>query len=96
MNNELDKLQHCPDLASLRFTLHRVCSRFGSVAQLKILPASCAGKQQALCFFRMASAEEEQQLMSGLGVRRFGGELVVVVDMKPSGPAMADLFGSAA
>ncbi len=47
-------------------------------------------KQQALCFVRMASEEEEQQLMSGLGIGRFGGELVVVVDLlaeQPSQPA---------
>ncbi|WP_457282691.1 hypothetical protein [Polaromonas sp. P5_D5] len=74
-----------------------MCSRFGSVTQLNILPASHAGKQQALCFLRMATAEEEQRLMSGLGIGRFGGELVLVVDLQTTEPLAAPkLSGSAA
>ncbi|MEO8386793.1 MAG: hypothetical protein ABI893_10405 [Polaromonas sp.] len=79
---ELDQLQQCPDIATLQVVFRNMCSHFGSVAQLKVLPASHAGKQQALCFVRMASDEEEQRLMSGLGIGRFGGELVVVVDLQ--------------
>ncbi|AYQ28105.1 MULTISPECIES: RNA-binding protein [unclassified Polaromonas] len=78
---ELDQLQQCPDIPTLRKVLKNMCERFGSVKQLNVLPAAHAGKQQALCFLRMASEEEEQKLMSGLGIGRFGGELVVVVDL---------------
>lgn len=95
--NELDQLQHCPDVAAVQTVLTRLCSRFGSLVRLNILPAEHAGKQQALCFLRMASAEEEQQLMRGLGIGRFGGELVVVVDLHRPEPSLtADLFESAA
>ena len=78
---ELEQLQQCPDIATLETALRTLCARFGSVRQVNVLPAAHAGKQQALCFLRMASEEEERQLMSGLGIGRFGGELVVVVDL---------------
>lgn len=94
---ELDQLQQCPDIATLETALRSMCARFGSVRQVNILPAAHAGKQQALCFLRMASEEEEQKLMSGLGIGRFGGELVVVVDLRAEQPsATADLWSSAA
>ena len=94
---ELDQLQQCPDIATLQTVLSRMCARFGSVKQVNILPAAHAGKRQALCFLRMETEEEEQKLMSGLGIGRFGGELVVVVDLRAEQPsATADLWGSAA
>lgn len=92
--DELDQLGRCPDMAALQSALARLCARFGSVTQLNILRATQAGKQQALCFVRMASPDEERRLMSGLGIGRFGGELVVVVDLQaPEPPATTpDLF----
>jgi hypothetical protein len=33
-------------------------------------------------FLRMASSEEEAQIMTALGIGRFGGELVLVVNLK--------------
>lgn len=96
--DELDRLGRCPDMTALRSALGDLCARFGSVTQLNILPATQAGKQQALCFVRMSSPEEERQLMSGLGIGRFGGELVVVVDLQaPEPSAMTpDLFNQMA
>ena len=79
---ELDQLQQCPDIATLEAALGPMCARFGTVTQLSILPAAHAGKHQALCFIRMATDEEEQKLMSGLGIGRFGGQLVVVVELR--------------
>lgn len=79
---ELDQLQQCPDIATLEAALGAMCARFGTVTQLSILPAAHAGKHQALCFIRMATDEEEQKLMSGLGIGRFGGQLVVVVELR--------------
>ena len=52
---------------------------------LDILAASQAGKRQALCFLRMVSADQENQLMRELGVGRFGGDLVVIVDLQTPG-----------
>jgi len=79
MHNEFDQLKNFPDISALRPALHSLCSRYGSVARLDILAASQAGKRQALCFLRMDSAAQEQQLMCELGVGRFGGDLVVIV-----------------
>jgi len=87
---ELDQLQQCPDIATLQTALRNMCTRFGSVTQLNIVPAAHAGKQQALCFLRMASEEEEKKLMSGLGIGRFGGELVVVVDLLAAEPPQTE------
>ncbi|MFN3569423.1 MAG: hypothetical protein ACK4VX_04065 [Polaromonas sp.] len=86
MNTPFDQLKNFTDIRAMRPALHSLCSRFGSVARLDILAASQAGKRQALCFFRMDSAEQEQQLMRELGVGRFGGDLVVIVDLLSPGP----------
>ena len=81
MNQPLDDLKTFADIVSLRPALFSLCSRFGSVARLDILAAGRSGRKQALCFLRMDSAEQEQHLMTELGVGRFGGDLVVVVDL---------------
>ncbi len=86
MNTTFEQLKNCADISDLRPALHSLCSRFGSVARLDILAASQSGKRQALCFLRMSSAEQEQQLMNELGVGRFGGDLVVIVDLHAVGP----------
>ena len=86
VNNSLDKLKNCPDITSLKLELCSLCSRFGSIARLDILMARQAGKRQALCFLRMDSDAQEQKVMSELGVGRFGGDIVVVVDLQNSGP----------
>ena len=81
MNTALEQLDDCADLGELRSQLHVLCSRFGSILRLDILLAKQGGKNQALCFFRLASSEQEQQLMCELGVGRFGGDLVVIVEL---------------
>ena len=81
---ELDQLDGRHDLAGLRSALHDLCSRFGSLRHLTILPANHVGRQQALCFLRMSSSEEEARIMTALGVGRFGGELVLVLNLRPS------------
>lgn len=85
MNNILQPLQNCTDITDLKPALQSICARFGSVARLDILAASQAGKRQALCFLRMDSAEQEDQLVRELGVGRFGGDLVLVIDLPPRG-----------
>ena len=83
-NPELDQLDGRHDLAGLRVALHDLCSRFGSLRHLTILPANHVGRQQALCFLRMASSEEEARIMTALGIGRFGGELVLVLNLRPT------------
>ncbi|HQS32560.1 MAG: hypothetical protein B7X59_08175 [Polaromonas sp. 39-63-203] len=76
---------HCRhDLRGLDAALRTLCSGYGKVTQLIILPANHVGKRQALCFLRMASAAQEQHIMTALGIGRFGGELVLVVDLQPA------------
>lgn len=80
-NTALEKLRCYRDIASLRPAVLSLCSRYGSITRLDILSATQAGKRHALCFLRMDSAEQEQRLISELGVGRFGGDLVLVVDL---------------
>ena len=80
---ELDQLDGSHDVASLRAALHDLCSRFGSVRHLTILPANHIGRQQGLCFLRMSSSEEEDRIIAALGIGRFGGELVLVFNLRP-------------
>ena len=78
----LRDLQQCADVATLTPALHGLCSHFGRVEKLAILTAVHEGTQQAICFLRLESSEKEQVLMKTLGVGRFGGEVVFVVDLK--------------
>lgn len=85
--NSMQDLQQCPDVATLKPALHALCSRFGRVERLDILTAMHEGKQQAICFLRLDSPEKEQALMKTLGVGKFGGEVVFVVDLvSPDSP----------
>jgi hypothetical protein len=93
MNTTFDQLRNFSDIGTLKPALHSLCSRYGSVARLDILAASQAGKRQALCFLRMDSVEQERQLMSDLGVGRFAGDLVMIVDLHTPGTARADTAG---
>ena len=93
---ELDQLDGRHDLAGLRTALHDMCSHFGSVRHLTILPANHVGRQQALCFLRMASSEEEARIMTALGIGRFGGELVLVLNLRPSQMSHAATAGAGA
>ncbi len=82
MHHYIDHLRNCSDHADLKSQLQLICSRFGAVARLDILIATQAGRRQALCFLRMRSDDDEIRLMRELAVGRFGGDIVVVVDLK--------------
>ncbi len=84
MNKLVDELKNHADINELRPALHSLCSRFGLITRLDILASSQVGKHQALCFLRMDSAEHEQRMIHELGFGRFGGDLVVVVDLVPA------------
>jgi hypothetical protein len=90
MNTAINQLQNFSDIGALKPALHSLCSRYGSVARLDVLAASQAGKRQALCFLRMDSVEQERQLMSELGVGRFAGDLVLIVDLHTPGTVRAE------
>ena len=79
----LQDLRKCEDVATLKPALQEICSQFGRVEKLDILTAMHEGTQQAICFLRLDTPEKEHVLMKTLGVGRFGGEVVFVVDLYP-------------
>lgn len=83
MNRVLTPLQSCSDLYAVKTRLQSVCERFGTALRLDVLAADQAGQRRALCFVRMSSPEEEQRVKGALGVGRFGGDLVVLVELAP-------------
>lgn len=77
----LAQLRQYNDVTSLKSALHQMCSEFGRIARLDILTAMHEGTKQAICFLRMEQPEQEQDLMKTLGVGRFGGEVVFVLNL---------------
>jgi hypothetical protein len=91
MREQLKSLAECKDVASLRTTIHEFCAGLGEIAHMDILTMKQPGKRQALCFLRLESAAQEQQLMTNLGVTRFGNELLCVVDLPADQTNIAEL-----
>lgn len=77
----LSELNGCSDIAALRGELQHVCGAYGRIRRLDILQSSHEGTLQAICFLRMETSEQETTLMRSLGVGRFGGEVVFVVNL---------------
>jgi hypothetical protein len=77
----LADLRRHSDVASLKSALQQLCSEFGRITRLDILTAMHEGSKQAICFLRMERPEQEQRLMKTLGVGRFGGEVVFVLNL---------------
>ena len=77
--NAIEELRQCPDVATLKPALQKLCEKFGRIASLDVLTAMHEGTKQAICFLRLDSPEQEEKLMKTLGVGRFGGEVVFVV-----------------
>lgn len=82
--NALDDLRQCPDVATLKPALLKLCEKFGRVTRLDVLTAMHEGTKQAICFLRLDALDKEVALMKALGVGRFGGEIVFVVDLNDS------------
>ena len=76
-----DGLPQFPDVATLKPVLYSLCEKYGRIARLDVLTAIHEGTRQAICFLKMESPEKEENLMQTLGVGRFGGEIVFVVDL---------------
>ncbi len=55
------------------------------MTRIDVLTMAEAEKRRALCFLRMESTAQEQQLIMTLGASRFGDEVLVIVDL-PSDP----------
>lgn len=85
MNSILASLQSCSDLYSIKLRLQAICARFGTVQRLDVVAADQAGQRRALCFLRMSTAQEEQELMNALGIGRFAGDLVLLVELQAKG-----------
>ncbi len=86
----LAELRQHSDVSSLKSALLQLCGEFGRITRLDILTAMHEGTKQAICFLRMERPEQEQQLMKSLGVGRFGGEVVFVLNLNVT--AKADDF----
>ena len=82
MNNALKELSDCGDFGSLESELRALCSGFGPVSRMDVLPMVDAGKRKAVCLLRLNSSEQEQNLIAQLGAVRFGEDLCVVVDLR--------------
>ena len=82
--NALDDLRQCPDVATLKPALQKLCEKFGKIARLDVLTAMHEGTKQAICFLRLDAPDKEMALMKALGVGRFGGEIVFVVNLNDS------------
>ena len=82
--NALDDLRQCPDVATLKPALQKLCEKFGKIARLDVLTAMHDGTKQAICFLRLDAPDKEVALMKALGVGRFGGEIVFVVNLNES------------
>jgi hypothetical protein len=77
----LKALAGCSDPDRLKAAIRELCAEFGKVTSISIMTMAEAEKRRALCFLRLESEAQEIELMSRLGVSRFGNEVLVVVDL---------------
>lgn len=80
----LDELRQYSTVDALKPALRRLCEKFGQIARLDVLTAVHEGTRQAICFLKLESQEMEHALMTTLGVGRFAGEIVFVLDLDVS------------
>jgi hypothetical protein len=79
--DRLKALEGCGDTQGLKSALHELCAEFGTVTNIDIMTMNEAEKRRALCFLRLESEAQENDLMCSLGVSRFGNDVLVVVDL---------------
>lgn len=77
----LESLSGCRDAASVRSAITELCTEFGKVTRIDVLTLAAEEKRQAVCLLRLESDAQERQLMSSLGISRFGDDVLVVVDL---------------
>jgi hypothetical protein len=83
MGQASEHLRNCASVSDLKREIRTLCAQFGGILRIDVLLARRGGTRQAICFWRMESPEREDEVMSEFGVGRFGGDLVVVVDLAP-------------
>ena len=83
MGQASEHLKKCASVSDVKREIRSLCARFGSILRIDVLLARRGGTRQAMCFWRMESPEREDEVMSEFGVGRFGGDLVVIVDLEP-------------
>jgi hypothetical protein len=91
MQDWLKALGGCKDVTNLRSAIYELCTGLGEIVHVDILTMKQPGKRQALCFLRLESAAQEQQLVANPGVSRFGNELLCVVDLPADQTTIAEL-----
>ena len=84
MGQASEHLKNCASVSDVKREIRSLCARFGSILRIDVLLARRGGTRQAMCFWRMESREREDEVMSEFGVGRFGGDLVVIVDLEPT------------
>lgn len=74
----------------LRTAIEGICAEFGSIAYLKILPASQLARFQCACFVRLEPPEAHEALSSMLDVHAFNGDAGFFADVAEdwTGPTM--------
>ena len=77
----LRPLTECRDVQSLKAAVQTLCAEFGRLTRIDVLTMAEAERRRALCFLRLESAAQEQQLIASLGASRFGEDVLVVVDI---------------
>jgi len=82
----LKSLADCADVASLSSAVRQLCSEFGKVTHIDVLTIAEAERRRALCFLRLESMAQEQQLMTTLSAQRFGDDVLLVVDLPRAAP----------
>jgi hypothetical protein len=86
----------CSDAAGLNRAIQELCTGSGIVARLDIRTLVNSGKRQALCFLRIDSAAQQEQLMRTLELTRCGNDLLLIVDLPSAVPnASAPISGTA-
>jgi hypothetical protein len=76
-------LTGCGDAESLDRAIQKLCTELGIVARVDIRTLVKSGKRQALCFLRIDSAGQEEQLMRTFRLTRCGNDLLLIVDLQP-------------
>ena len=69
------------DENSLRTAIEAVCSEFGAVTHLQILPARRGGSLDCGCFLRLDTQAAEDALSRKLHVIRFAGDIYFEVEV---------------
>ncbi|MGA8005145.1 MAG: hypothetical protein WCA17_03515 [Burkholderiales bacterium] len=80
----LSLLAGCRDASSLKSAVQELCTEFGKVTHIDVLTMTEAERRRALCFLRLESSAQEQELMRSLGAPRFGEDVLIVVDLPRS------------